>query len=262
MKRLLGLIFFAFLLALLAACQQVDPDSHYGRMRQAGKMVVGTSADYAPFESLDSAGNFTGFDIALIREIGHRLKLDVEIQDRPFDSLIDAVAAGEIDLAISAFNYSEERDATVDFTDPYYSARDAILIVEGSPLMFNGPTDLAAYRVGVQRGTTQDGWIAENLVSSGSMSPDNVAGFERLDDAVSALQAGEVDAVLMESVVALSLIDELGGLRIGYEGAVSSGPINIVVPEGDAELTEVLNETIAKLEEEGFIDRLIIDYMQ
>src|SRR5690606_20386037 len=123
-------------------------------------------------------------------------------------------------------------------------------------------TDLAAYRVGVQRGTTQDGWIAENLVSSGSMSPDNVAGFERLDDAVSALQAGEVDAVLMESVVALSLIDELGGLRIGYEGAVSSGPINIVVPEGDAELTAVLNETIAKLEEEGFIDRLIIDYMQ
>lgn len=262
MKRLLGLIFFAFLLALLAACQQVDPDSHYGQMRQAGMMIVGTSADYPPFESLDSAGNFTGFDIALIREIGSRLKLEVEIQDRPFDSLIDAVAAGEVDLAISAFNYSEERDAIVDFTAPYYKARDAVLIVEGSPVMFNGPTDLAAYRVGVQSGTTQDGWIAENLVGSGAMSADNVTGFERLDDAVAALQAGEVDAVLMESVVALSLIDNLGGLRVGYEGAVSSGPINIVVPEGDVELTGALNETIAELEEEGFVDQLIIDYMK
>lgn len=262
MKRLIGLIFFAFLLALLAACQQVDPESHYGQMRQTGKMVVGTSADYPPFESLDSAGHFTGFDIALIREIGKRLKLQVEIEDRPFDSLIEAVAAREVDLAISAFNYSEERDETVDFTAPYYRARDAILIVEGSPIMFNGPTDLAAYRVGVQSGTTQDAWIAENLVSGGAMSAENVAGYERLDDAVAALRAGEVDAVLMESVVALSLIDELGGLRIGYEGAISSGPINIVVPEGDVELTEALNETIAELVEEGFIDQLIIDYMQ
>jgi polar amino acid transport system substrate-binding protein len=262
MKRLLGLIFFAFLLALLGACQQVDPDSHYGQMRQAGKMVVGTSADYPPFESLDSAGHFTGFDIALIREIGERLRLEVEIQDRPFDSLIDAVANGEVDLAISAFNYSAERDETVDFTEAYYTARDAILIAEGSPMTFNGPTDLAAYRAGVQSGTTQDGWIADNLVSSGAMDAENVVGYERLDEAVAALQAGEVDAVLMESVVALSLIDDLGGLRIGYEGAVSSGPINIVVPDGDVELTAALDETIAELAEEGFIDQLIVDYMK
>jgi polar amino acid transport system substrate-binding protein len=262
MKRLLGLIFFAFLLALLAACQPVAPDSHYGAMRRAGKMVVGTSADYPPFESLDADGDMTGFDIALIREIGERLNLQVVMEDRPFDTLIDAVAAGEVDLAISAFNYSAERDTVIDFTDSYYNARDAILVVESFPVAFNGPTELVAYQVGVQHGTTQDSWIAENLVGSGAMSAENVAGYERVDEAVAALQGGEVDAVLMESVVALSLIDELGGLRIGYEGSVSSGPINIVVPEGDTELTQALNETIAELAEEGFIDQLIIDYMQ
>lgn len=261
--RQLALILTTFTLALLlAACQQGGGDSHLEEMRDAGKMVVGTSADYPPFESVDENGNFTGFDIALIHEIGERMDLEVEIQDMPFDSLIAAVQEDKLDLAISAFNYDEERDLSVDFTEPYYYAEDAVLVAEGFTGSIGSAEDLAGYIVGAQTGTTQDGWITENLVDTGALAESNFFRYERIDQAALDLKAGRIDALLLESVVARSLVNDLGGLEVVYEGEVSSGPVNIVIPEGDTELAAALNEVLADLQEEGFIDQLVIEYMQ
>jgi polar amino acid transport system substrate-binding protein len=257
------LILVTLILALLlAACQQTAAGSHLDQIQDAGKIVVGTSADYPPFESVDESGNFVGFDIALIQEIGRRMDLEVEIQDMPFDSLIAAVQEGKLDLAISAFNYTEERDRTVDFTDPYYNAEDAILVSEGFTGTINTPEDLAGYVIGAQTGTTQDGWITDNLIDGGLLPDSNYFRYERIDQAALDLKAGRIQAILMESVVARSLANDVGGLQIVYEGEVSSGPVNIVVPEGDTELAAALNEILAELQAEGFIDQLIMEYMQ
>jgi polar amino acid transport system substrate-binding protein len=257
------LILVTLILALLlAACQQAGGEGHLASMRDAGKMVVGTSADYPPFESVDESGNFVGFDIALIEEIGRRMDLEVEIQDMPFDSLIAAVQEDKLDLAISAFNYDEERDRSVDFTEPYYFAEDAILVAEGFAGTINAPEDLAGHIVGAQTGTTQDGWITDELVDSGALPESNYFRYERIDQAALDLKAGRVDALLMESVVARSLARDLGGLQVVFEGEVSSGPMNIVIPEGDTELAEALNEVLAELQAEGFIDALVMEYMQ
>jgi polar amino acid transport system substrate-binding protein len=261
--RQLALILATFTLALLlAACQAGGDGSHLDEIRDAGKIVVGTSADYPPFESVDENGNFVGFDIALIQEIGRRMDLEIEIQDMPFDSLIAAVQEEKLDLAISAFNYDEERDLSVDFTEPYYFAEDAVLVAEGFGGTIGSAEDLAGYVVGAQTGTTQDGWITENLIDTGTLSEDNYFRYERIDQAALDLKAGRIDAILMESVVARSLVADLGGLAVVYEGEVSSGPVNIVIPEGDAELAEALNDVLADLQEEGFIDELVIEYMQ
>lgn len=264
MKRTsqITLILVTILALLLVACQQASADSHLAEIRETGKIVVGTSADYPPFESVDESGNFVGFDIALIEEIGRRLDLEIEIQDMPFDSLIAAVQEGKLDLAISAFNYDEERDRSVDFTEPYYFAEDAILVAEGFAGTINAPEDLADYVVGAQTGTTQDGWITDNLIDGGTLPESNYFRYERIDQAALDLKAGRVEALLMESVVARSLAADLGGLQLVYEGEVSSGPMNIVIPEGDTELAEALNEVLAELQAEGFIDALVMEYMQ
>jgi polar amino acid transport system substrate-binding protein len=70
-------------------------------------VVVGTSADYPPFEFVDEAGITTGFDVELMNEIGKRMGVTVEWTDMPFDSLIAAVQEGKIDMSIAAFNYDE-----------------------------------------------------------------------------------------------------------------------------------------------------------
>ena len=262
MKRTTLTLIVLLLVLVLAACQQGGDDSHLAEIREAGKMVVGTSADYPPFEYVDENGEFAGFDIELIQEIGRRMDLEVEIQDMPFDSLLAAVQEGKIDLSISAFNYDEERDQSVDFTEPYYIAEDAILVAEEFAGTIDAPEQLADYVVGTQTGTTQDGWVTENLVDAGLMDEANLFRYERIDQAALDLKAGRIDAILMESVVARTLAEDMGGLKVVFEGQVSSGPVNIVIPEGDAELQEALNEVIAELQEEGFIDELIVEHMQ
>jgi len=121
MKR--NLVFVSLLVAislLLTACGG-GAANHLAAIKKAGVIKVGTSADYPPFESVDANGNKFGFDVDLMTEIAKRLDIKLEWVDMPFDSLIAAVQEGKIDASISAFNYSEERDKTIDFSDAYYT---------------------------------------------------------------------------------------------------------------------------------------------
>jgi polar amino acid transport system substrate-binding protein len=241
---------------VLSACGPKEPANHLEAIKQEGKLVAGTSADYPPFESIDENGNMVGFDIDLINEIGKRMGVEVEIQDMPFDSLIAGVQEGKIDLSIAAFNYTEERDKTVDFTDAYYYAEDGFLVAEDFAGEITAPEDAAQYKVGVQTGATADGWATENLLDTGLMSEENLFRYERMDQAALDVKAGRIDILITDYIPAQALADELGGLKVVYHAEISTGPVNIIVPEGDVELTNALNEIIADLLEEGFIDEL------
>ena len=241
---------------VLSACGPKEPANHLEAIKQEGKLVAGTSADYPPFESVDENGNMVGFDIDLINEIGKRMGVEVEIQDMPFDSLIAGVQEGKIDLSIAAFNYTEERDKTVDFTDAYYYAEDGFLVAEDFAGEITAPEDAAQYKVGVQTGATADSWATENLLDAGLMSEENLFRYERMDQAALDVKAGRIDILITDYIPAQALAGELGGLKVVYHAEVSTGPVNIIVPEGDVELTNALNEIIADLLEEGFIDEL------
>jgi len=241
---------------VLCACGPKEPANHLEAIKQEGKLVAGTSADYPPFESVDENGNMVGFDIDLINEIGKRMGVEVEIQDMPFDSLIAGVQEGKIDLSIAAFNYTEERDKTVDFTDAYYYAEDGFLVAEDFAGEITAPEDAAQYKVGVQTGATADSWATENLLDAGLMSEENLFRYERMDQAALDVKAGRIDILITDYIPAQALAGELGGLKVVYHAEISTGPVNIIVPEGDVELTNALNEIIADLLEEGFIDEL------
>ena len=129
-------ILFVFLLvALLAsACRSnnapipapvVTPtaatDQVWNKVASSGKIVFGTSMDYAPFESYDQFFQPTGFDIALAREIGARLGLQVEFRDMAFEGLLPAVQAGQVDAGIAALSVTPERQQTIDFSNIYYN---------------------------------------------------------------------------------------------------------------------------------------------
>ena len=257
MKRLTLLLSIAVLLAgALSACGSGEPANALEAVQQAGKIVVGTSADYPPFEFVDESGEIVGFDIDLANEIGQRMGLEVEIVDMPFDSLIAAVQEGKIDISIAAFNYTEERDKSVDFTDPYYYAEDGFLVAEDFAGEITKPEDAANYRVGVQTGATADSWVTENLVDAGLMAEENVFRYERMDQAALDVKNGRIDILITDYIPAQALAEEVGGLKVIYHAEVSTGPVNIITPEGSTELTEALNDVIAEMLEDGFIDQL------
>jgi len=247
-------------LIMLAGCQMAEEASFLDKIQTANKVVVGTSADYPPYEYVDEAGNMKGFDVELMEEIAKRMDVELEWQDMPFDSLIAAVQEGKIDMSIACFNYSEERDKEVDFSDEYYTSQDAFIVTNDFSGEFIAPEDAANFKVGVQSGTVQDDWLTGELVDTGLLSEENLSRYERVDQAAFDLQAGRIEILMADDVPAQAIVDQYENLKIIYTGVLSTGPINIVLPEGAGDLQDEVNRIIAELQEEGFIDALAVKY--
>jgi polar amino acid transport system substrate-binding protein len=261
MKRIFTLVVLAVMVgSLLAACGSKAPANQLEAIKQAGVIKVGTSADYPPFESVDASGAKTGFDIDLMTEIAKRMGVKLEWVDMPFDSLIAGVQENKMDAAISAFNYSDERAKVIDFSEAYFQSQDAFAVAESFTGTISKPEDIVTYKVGVQTGTTQDAWITDNLVTPGKMPEANLFRYDRADQAMADLKNGRVDVVMADDIPARDLASKLGGIKIVYTGVLSSGPMNIVLPKGSAELVAEFNKIIKQLQDEGFIEQLATKY--
>ncbi len=174
-------------------------DDSWEAIQAAGKMIVGTSVDYPPFEFYVDAAKIDGFDIALMDEIGRRLGVQIEYRDIAFDGLGPALQVGQIDAAIAAISVTPEREASVDFSNVYFVGEDAILARADSNASIGTAVDLAAYKLGVQRNTVYQSWAQQTLVDSGQMPADNLLAYERAEDAVRDLGAQRVDLVMLDA---------------------------------------------------------------
>lgn len=216
------------------------------------KLVVGTSADYEPFEYIDEDGNYTGFDIELMEEVADRMGVELEWQDIAFDGLIGSLQNDKIDAIIAAMSATEEREEQVDFTDPYFISGDAVLVVEGSNLDLQDKNDIAGHTVGVQTGTIQESWIDENLDA-------DVSRYERAEQAIMDLKSGRIEMVAMDLSAANSFVEQ-GGIEVALETDFSGEHMAIAVKEGNTELKEEFDAVIDELQMEGFIDDLAAKY--
>jgi polar amino acid transport system substrate-binding protein len=216
-------------------------------------LVVGTSADYAPFEYLDENGDFRGFDIELMQEIGMRMGYSIAWQDIPFDGLLEALQNDEIDVVIAAMSATPDREAYVDFTDPYFIGADAIIVVEGAAITINKNEDMAGYRVGVQTGTIQEAWIDDNIEA-------DVFRYERTEQAIVALKEGHIDLVAMDYYAAQAFKD-MGDIEIALKTQLSGERMAIAVNDGNTALQEKIDAAIDDLQAEGFIESLAIKYL-
>ncbi len=132
----------------------------------AEKIIVGTSADWPPFEWVDANNNFVGFDMDLLKVIAKKHGYEIEILDIGFDSLIPALQSGKVDLLAAGMTLTEERAAVVDASNTYWAGNQGVMVREDSEL--NIATALAGgYSIGAQRGTTQADWLEDNLVQKG-----------------------------------------------------------------------------------------------
>ena len=260
MKRFLFLCSLVLLASLMLSACGGGAATHVDAIKKAGVIKVGTSADYPPFEFVDASGAKAGFDVDLMTEIAKRLGVKLEWVDMPFDSLIAAVQQGKMDASISAFNYTAERDKTIDFTAPYYTSEDAFSVADTFAGAIAKPEDVAGFKVGVQTGTTQDTWLTDTLVTPGKLPEGNLFKYDRVDQAMLDLKNGRIDVMMSDYVPAQALAKQLGGIKVVYHGVLSSGPMNIVIPQDDKALAQAINDIIAQLKTEGFIDQLAVKY--
>jgi polar amino acid transport system substrate-binding protein len=204
-------------------------------------LVVGSDIPYPPFEQ-GKAGSYTGFDIELIEAIAEKIGRTAEVQDTSFETIFRDVSQGKFDAAISAATITEEREKAVDFSNPYYLSEQAVLVTEGSEI--KSLEDLEGKTVGVQQGTTGQELAKEKANAS------EVRPYPEGPDAVNALKAGTVEAVVIDAPVAQNAVEKSGGVEIA-EKVPTEEEYGIAVAQGETELLEEINKGLKEVQEDG-----------
>ncbi len=240
--------------------EPILPDDAWARIQASGKMTAGTSADYPPFAYWTSDYKLDGLDIALISEIGKVLGVDVPIKDMAFEGINWALELGQIDVAIAALSITPERSASLDFTDIYFVSEDAILArMDSSIPPVTRVTELATYRIGVQRASVFSNWIHETLIDSGLMPASQLHEYEEIELAVRDLREGRIDVVILDFPPAQAAITQ-GGIKLVGQG-LNTQYYAIGVPKGETALKNQLNNALKQLYESGRLGELTQLYM-
>ena len=210
------------------------------------KIIVGTSADYPPFEYVED-GEIVGFDIEMVTILLENLDYTVEVQDIGFDSLIPSLQSGKIDVIAAAMTITDERDQQIDFSDPYYESDQSVLTLVVSGFEISGIEDLANLTVGVQTGTTGELWVWDNLINitNATMTDDQLKRYDTYTLAVLDLDNGNIDAIVLDKPVAYAFAED-EDREVAY-AEVTGEFLALGVQEGNIELVEGLNEELEKL---------------
>ncbi len=239
----------------VAACED-----RWSRIQSAGKLVVGVSADYPPFESYTDQYQIDGFDIALMKMVAQELGLQVEFVDFAFEGLASALQLGQIDAAISAISITPERQSQVDFSKIYYYGFDATLARQDSLIAeITSVEQVAAYRVGAQSGTVYYNYLQQNLVTTGKMPSANLYSYTRTDQAINDLKNGLVDLVVMDLNPAESFASA-GGVKIVGKG-FSTQSYGIAICKGGQNIVEQIDRALTNLTNQGKVNELAVQYL-
>lgn len=238
------------LLALLIALSLMLCASSIGEEAKP-KLIVGTNAEFAPYEFFNDAGEIDGFDIDLIDMILTLLGYEYEIISIDFDALLPTLASGQIDIAIAAMTIKAEAQEYALFSDPYFDASQKIVVPVGSDIV--DETGLNGKRVGVQLGTTGDLYVTD-------IAPDgSIERYNKVLDAVIDLAAGRLDAVVVDAEPAKAYSAPYDNLVV-LDRVLSDESYGIAVNLGNDELVAEINMALAALFDGGYYEALYIHW--
>ena len=260
MKMVLG----TMSLLALAACGNTsetadnaatDGSSALQEIKDSGKLVVGTCADYPPYEwhlVQDGEDKIIGFDVDIAQTIADELGVELEVIDMDFDGLIPALSTGKVDMIIAGMNPTEERKKSVDFTDIYFTQKDALVIKSEDADDIRSEKDLKKASLATQKATIQETYLLENFPEA------EIQSVPKLNTAILYLVTGKVDAVLMVETVARRYVEENEGLEIAdFDVASTPNESAIAVAKDSEDFLDAVNDILDEMEDSGKIEELI-----
>ena len=219
-----------------------------------GKLTMATNAFFEPYEYYDG-DKIVGIDAEIAEAIAEKLGLELVIDNMQFDSIITAVTTGAADFGLAGMTVTEDRLLEVDFSTSYAKGVQVIIVKEGSAI--TSYDDLAAdgatYKIGVQLGTTG------NIYASDEFG-DRVTPYNNGNEAVMALQAGDVDCVIIDNEPAKAFVAANEGLTILESTYADEDYAACFAQDNDA-LREAVNAAIEELIMDGTIDAIIEKYI-
>lgn len=254
MKNMTRLVAISAALALVLAACGGDGGSGEFDLITEDVLTVCTDSPYAPME-FEEDGEFTGFDIELMRAVAEELGLSgIQVVNTGFDPITSGLAmeAGDCDIAAASITITEDREENIDFTDGYFTANQSLLVAEGAPTSL---ADFGDSSLAVQTGTTGEMYANEN-------APDgtDIQSFENPGDVFTALEAGNVQGVLQDIVPNAAYALENDGVILAEEFETDEEYGFAVEEEGRDALVEAVNEALATLRDNGTYDEIYAEY--
>ncbi len=260
MKKLLAFILASALALSLVACSSeeettttegeettITETTIVDEIKEAGKLVIGTEAQYPPFEFKDADANFVGIDIWLAEQIALELGVELEIVDMSFDGIIPAVQSSQVDIGIAAFTVSAERAEVIDFTDIYQHNPQSLVVHIDNVDTYTTAESVEGLKIGAQKGTIQSQLTLSNFPNS------ELFELAKYPELALEVQNQNIAGMVVDTEVALSFVEENSDLAVSsfdFTGDEDFGKA-CVVKQGNDALTEVVNEVIAKVLADG-----------
>ena len=224
------------------------------------QVTVCSDIPYAPFEYYENGadGKVIGIDVELVEAIAADNGLTADFIKTPFDGIFAALAAGQCDIVASSVSITDERKQSNDFTAPYFTIQQAILVRSADAATLNDTPALKGKKVGAQAATTG----AEFAKAEGAKNGFEVTEFQGADEMIAALKAGQVDAAIQDSPVnAYAATRSEGELTVSkvFEGAGEA--YGFVVPKTNPALREAMNASLTELRDSGKYKEIVATYL-
>ncbi len=221
-----------------------------------GKLIMATNAYFQPYEYYEG-DKIIGIDAEIAAKIAEKLGLELEISDMAFDSIITAVDEGSADFGLAGMTVTEDRLKDVDFSISYANGVQAIIVPENSPITSVDDlyADGAAYKVGVQLGTTGD------IYATDDFGEELVTSFTTGNEAVNALLGGDVQCVIIDNEPAKAFVANNTGLKI-LETSYADEDYAACIKKGNTALREAIDAAIEDLIADGTIDAIVAKYIK
>lgn len=221
-----------------------------------GVLTFGTNAEFPPFEFVAASGvidQYDGIDIAIAKQIAEENGMTAAIENMEFDSLLIALENGQIDAAIAGMTVTEERKKSADFSIPYYTATQVMIVKEDSDIA--AAADMADKKICVVQGYTGEICVQDMGYS--------YEAFKKGTEAIMELVNGKCDVVVIDSATAQKYVNDNEGLKIVEDAsAFESEEYAIAVKKGNTALLDMLNTAIETKLADGTISELGAKYTE
>ncbi|KRM36293.1 ABC transporter substrate-binding protein [Agrilactobacillus composti DSM 18527 = JCM 14202] len=232
-------------------------DQSVQKIKDSKTLVVGTSADYPPFEfpiMKNGKSQVAGYDMLIAQKIADDLGVKLKIVNTEFTSLIPELQDGKIDLILAGMVPTPEREKAVAFSDSYYDVQNVLLVQKKDIAKYKTAADVKGKQIGVQQSTTQQA-IAKAQLSGAQLVTEG-----RFTSLTTELKQGDLAGVVAENAIAANYTKQYpkiyGVAKLKLTTPKQNRTINIAGRKGDKALIKQTNKTLAKLQKNGDLKTL------
>lgn len=222
----------------------------------AGKTIhIATEGTYKPFSTTKADGSLSGFDVELMRALCDEMKAKCEIKPQDWDGLLPGLIAKKYDAVIDAISITKERQAQVDFTDPYFTNTLVFVTKKGSTINPDDPAQIESNKVAAQRSTLSTQWM-ENTHPKAKLNL-----YENLDQAFMDLAAGRSTMMISDKAPAYYWLTTPEGQGFEVKGKeIDVDDKMAIALQKNSPLREDFNKAIAAVKANGTYDKIYQSY--